>query len=327
MEHNLSSEGLHGPRDPERGAKSIAIPDDFARTIVEVHGAAAGVEWLGRLPTILADCEQRWSLEVLPPFAPLSYNYVAPAVRADGTDVVVKVGVPHPELLTEIEALRLYDGRGAVQLLDAVPDRGALLLERLEPGTPLASLPDDERATSIAAQVMRHLWRPVPPEHPFPSVAERAAGLEELRDHFGGASGPFPATLVETAETLFAELIGSMAEPVLLHGDLHHQNILAAERRPWLAIDCKGLAGEPAYEAAALLLHNSMPQLLAAPQPGRVLARRVDLLAEELGLDRARLSGWGLAQAVLAAWQTFDDHGRGWEPWVACAELLDALRA
>ncbi len=327
MKHNLSSGGLHSLRDPERGAKIAAVPDDFARTIVEVH-AAAGVEWLNRLPTILADCEQRWSLTILPPFAPLSYNYVAPAGRADGTDVVVKVGVPHPELLTEIEALRLYDGRGAVQLLDAVPDRGLLLLERLKPGTPLSSLPDDERATSIAAQVMRQLWRPVPPEHPFPSVAERAGGLGELRDYFGGASGPFPNTVVETAETFSAELTGSMAEAVLLHGDLHHQNILAAERRPWLAIDSKGLAGEPAYEAVAFLLRNSMPQLLAAPQPGRVLARRVDRLAEELGFDRARLTGWGLVQAVLAAWWTFEDHGQGWEPWIACAELfLDALRA
>ena len=90
------------------------VPRDFARTIVELYGAE-GVEWLERLPSLLADCERRWALTVLPPFEPLSYNYVAPAVRADGADVVLKVGVPNSELLTEIEALRLYDGRGIVR--------------------------------------------------------------------------------------------------------------------------------------------------------------------------------------------------------------------
>jgi streptomycin 6-kinase len=296
-----------------------SVPDDFARTTVELYGDA-GAAWLARLPALLAECEQRWSLTVGPPFVPLSYNYVAPAVRADGTEVVLKTGVPNPELLTEIAALRLYDGRGIARLLDADPDQGILLLERLQPGTPLANLDDDEEATHIAAQVMRQLWRPVPPEHPFPSVAQRAAGLPRLRERFGGTSGPLPSTLVEMAETLFGELIGSMAEPVLLHGDLHHWNILTSEREPWLALDPKGIVGEPGYEIGPLLLNPT-------PQPGHVLARRIDQLAEELELDRERLRGWGLAHAVLSAWWSVEDHGHGWEEAITCAELLAALQA
>ena len=299
------------------------VPNDFARTIVELYGAV-GIEWLSRLPSLIADCAERWLLTVMPPFGPLSYNYVAPAVRADGTDVVLKVGAPNPELLTEIEALRLFNGQGIVELLDADPDLGFLLLERLRPGAPLSDLSDDEQATSIAAQVMRQLWRPVALEHSFPTVAKWAAGLKRLRAHFGGGSGLFPSALVEAAETLFAELIGSMVEPVLLHGDLHHENILSAERQPWLALDPKGVVGEPAYEVGALL-RNPIPRLLIEPQPERVLARRVDQLAEELGFDRARLVGWGLAQAVLAAWWSYEDHGHGWEWGLACAELLAAL--
>jgi streptomycin 6-kinase len=137
---------------------------------------------------------------------------------------------------------------------------------------------------------------------------------------------PLSPRLVKAAETLFAELIGSMAEPVLLHGDLHHWNILAAERQPWLALDPKGLAGEPAYEVGALL-RNPLPQLLDAPQPGSLLARRVDQLAEALGFDRARLLDCGLAQAVLSAWWTYEDHGHGWEPTIALAELFASLIA
>jgi streptomycin 6-kinase len=299
------------------------VSDDFARRMVELYGAA-GSEWLASLPSLVADCAGRWSLTVLPPFEPLSYNFVAPALRAHGAEVVLKLGVPNPELLSEIEVLRLYGGRGIVQLLEADPERGALLLERLKPGTPLARLADDEQATSIAARVMRQLWRPVPPDHPFPTVADWAAGLGRLRRHFGGDSGPFPAHLVEMAEALFRELIDSMGEPVLLHGDLHHENILAAEREPWLALDPKGLVGEAAYEVGALL-RNPIPEIVTRPHVERIMARRVDQLSEELGFDRGRLAGWGMAQAVLAAWWSFEDHGLYYEPFIVCAEHLAAV--
>jgi streptomycin 6-kinase len=299
------------------------LPDGFARTMVELHGAA-GVEWLDRLPSLIADCAARWSLTVQPPFEPLSYNYVAPVIRTDGTHAVLKLGVPNDELLTEIKALRLFDGRGIVRLWEADAERGVLLLERLRPGLPLSSLSDDERATSAAAGVMRRLWRPAPPVHPFPTVGDWASGLDKMRECFDG-SGPFPRRLVETAGGLFADLIGSMAEPMLLHGDLHHQNVLSAERQPWLALDPKGVVGEPAYEVGALL-RNPMPQILEEPKPGRLLDRRVDQLAVELGFDRERLVGWALAQAVLAAWWSYEDHGHGWEPWIACAEILEGLR-
>jgi streptomycin 6-kinase len=296
------------------------IPDRFARVIVELHGPA-GAEWLKRLPALIVACERRWSLSVLPPFSGLSYNYVAPAVRCDGTPTVLKLGFPNRELRTEIAALRQINGDGIVQLLDADPDQGALLLEHLKPGTSLSSLPDDVQATSIAAQVMRRIWRAVPPEHAFPSITEWADGLRKLRLRYGGTTGPFPTSLVEEAEALFSELTSSMAELMLLHGDLHHDNILAAERQPWLAIDPKGVVGEPAYEVGALL-RNPGTRLLAEPQPGRILARRVYQLAEELGFERARLRGWALAQAVLAAWWSLEDHGHGWERGLAYAELL-----
>jgi streptomycin 6-kinase len=298
------------------------LPDSFVRTLSEAFGAK-GVAWLKRLPALVAECERRYALTILPPFA-LSYNYVAPAVRADGADVALKLGVPNPELLTEIVALRHYGGRGIVQLLDADEEQGILLLERLKPGTTLLSLADDEEATAIAAQVMGRLWRPPPAGHSFPSVARWAAGMARLRHEFDGGSGPFPARLVALAEALFADLLGSMGGPVLLHGDLHHENILRAERQPWLALDPKGVVGEPAYEVGALL-RNPLPQLLSWTRPERVQARRVDILAEILGFDRQRMVAWGVAQAVLSAWWSYEDHGHGWEPAIACAELLAKL--
>jgi streptomycin 6-kinase len=302
---------------------SRSLPKKFVRIIVEVW-QEEGEAWLVQLPAAVAGCERRWSLVVHPPFSNLSYNYVAPATTRDGREVVLKLGVPRDELVTEIEALRLYDGRGMVQLLDADAEQGILLLERLRPGTELADLGDDEKATEIAAGVMKQFWRPLPENHPFPSIHDWASGMERLRAEFNGGTGPFPARLVETAEALFAELLSSMGEPVLLHGDLHHYNILAAEREPWLAIDPKGIVGEPAYELGALL-RNPFPQIFSRPDAQEVTARRVDQFAEILELDRQRINGWGIAQAVLSAWWDYEDHGHGWEPGLRCAEWLLAI--
>src|SRR5437764_11648587 len=144
-------------RSPPMAERAFFLPDPFARAMVELYGEA-GAAWLERLPALLAGCAERWALTVDPPFA-LSYNYVAPAVRADGSAAVLKVGFPCRELMTEIEALRLFDGRGIARLLAVDREQGALLLERLQPGTPLDPYPDDAAATAIAAEVMRRLWR------------------------------------------------------------------------------------------------------------------------------------------------------------------------
>lgn len=299
------------------------IPEKFAQTIREGY-SDKGTAWLEALPNLISECEKRWSLTVRPPFPNLSYNYVAPAVQADGTECVLKLGVINPELLCEIEALRLYDGRGIVRLLEADPERGVLLLERLQPGIPLRLVAEDEIATAIAAGVMQQLWRPVPANHPFPTVAGWARGMERLRQEFDGGTGPFSRKLVETAESLFADLLPTQAEPALLHGDLHQWNILRATRAPWLALDPKGVVGEPAYEVGAWL-RNPVDRLADWPNLKRIQARRIAQFAEILGVDRQRLIGWGIAQAVLSAWWSYEDHGHGWDAAIVCAESLLGL--
>ena len=142
-----------------------------------------------------------------------------------------------------------------------------------------------------------------------------------MRERYGGGTGPLPEALVDRAERLFAELLASMSGLVVLHGDLHHFNILAAERQPWLAIDPKGVVGEPEYEVGAFL-RNPTPDLLSNPHAGWILSRRLDQFSEELSFDRERLRNWGMAQAVLSAWWSIEDHGYGGEEAIAFAELL-----
>lgn len=296
------------------------LPESFIYTVSSTF--EGGKEWLASLPQLIAACQARWGLRVEPHFTGLSYNYVAPASLPDGTEIVLKLGVPREELTAEIEALRLYDGRAICHLVDADAEQGILLLERLRPGHMLTAVSDDEEATRIAAGVMRRLWRPLPEAHTFPSVAKWGDGLARLRAEFGGTTGPFSARLVEMAESLFADLLASSAEPVLLHGDLHHFNILAAGREPWLAIDPKGVSGEPAYEVGALI-RNPVPDIYGWSDLEQVLARRFDILAEMLELDRQRLVAWSMAQQVLSAWWAYEDLGNEeWRPTMAVAEIL-----
>ncbi len=100
--------------------------------------------------------------------------------------------------------------------------------------------------------------------------------------------------------------------------------MLSAQRRDWLAIDPKGVIGEPVYETAAML-RNPLPELLSWPHPKRTLARRIDQLSDQLGFSRQRIHAWGVAQTVLSAVWSLEDDGTGWEPAIACAQLLSEL--
>lgn len=241
------------------------LPQDFVRIQEDMLGDRAST-WLARLDHVVATCARRWDLTPGPFVEPLTYNYVVRARRSDGTPVILKICAPGGEYPAQAAALRLIDGDGAVQLLDSDPGDEVLLLECCEPGDLLSAQADDDMATSIGASVVQHLWRPVPPSHPFPTVLEWAQGFARLRARFDGGSGPLPAALIDQAEQLYQELGESMADLVVLHGDLHHDNILSARRQPWLAIDPKGLVGEPAYETSTFI-RNGLPDPLRVRRP------------------------------------------------------------
>lgn len=285
----------------------MTFPGRFARTIVEMHGEA-GRAWLGTVPAVAGAYAERWGVTLGEPFANLTYNYVVPGVTADGEPVVLKLGYPaEKDALSEQAALRLAGGDGMVAVLAADPDGPATLIRRAVPGHTLHSVPDDVEATRIAAVVMSRLWRPAAEDHPFPTVAGWGDGFRRMRDRFGGGTGPLPPELTARAEALFAELVATSAAPVVLHGDLHHDNILR-DGDDWVAIDPKGLVGEPAYEVGALM-RNRLPDLGDGPAATAFLVRRLRIVARITGLDADRMRRWVIAQALLSAWWTVEDGG------------------
>jgi streptomycin 6-kinase len=284
------------------------VPGALARNAVAVWGAA-GARWLADLPRVLDDVARDWALTVGAPFE-LSYHYVVAVTGADGTPAVLKLGVPTGDSLREeLPALRAFAGRGAVRVLRADLGRGVLLLERAEPGERLRDLvPDrDAEATSIAAAVMRRLAAAPLPDHPLPDLLEQCRAFDEyLARH--GDGGPLPGDLVARAAGLMRELCASATERVVLHGDLHHDNILRATREPWLAIDPHGLVGDPGYETASLLFNpdpDDRDEALTALVPARV-----EQLADELAMPLDRVLAWGFVKAVMSDVWTAED----WTP-------------
>jgi streptomycin 6-kinase len=301
----------------------VELTPGFRRRITGAFGDE-GERWLSELPVLVARYAETWSLEVGQPFG-LSYNYVAPARRADGTMAVLKLGCPDPESTTEAEALRLFAGNGVCALLEYAATDRAMLLERVLPGTPLTStaMRDDKDATAVFIDVARQLWRPAPDVHGFPSVANRASYLGRYRERFDGGSGPLPEDLLSEAESMFDWLLSTSTSSMLLHGDLHHDNILSSSRAPWLVIDPKGVVGDPGYDLGAFL-YNPIPGLLSMSDPEFVINQRLDQLAEGLDMDRSRVRGWGLAQAVLSCCWSIDD-GIDPGPPLTCARILAGL--
>jgi streptomycin 6-kinase len=296
---------------------ALEIPDEVVRMNLSAHGAA-GRAWLGSLPRLVEELTDLWSLTIGTAFTGGAVGFVAPAERHGGERLVLKVSFVDEETRHEPDALRLWDGDGAVRLVDAEPARGALLLERLEPGTPLADHPDRSEATGIACSLLKRLWRPVPDGHPFPLVRDLAARLaDELPGRFVRQDRPFDERLLRRAVDLCRGLAASSEEAVLANRDFHLWNVLAAEREPWLVIDPKPLVGERAFDTGHLL-RTLLPERLDVGSVDTIVSR----LANELELEPAHVGRWAFVRSVDdALWGL--SVGRtdvGWD--VRCAHLL-----
>jgi len=340
------------------------LPPEFISIITNTFGKD-GEYLIADLPTLIDEASVRWGLTDVQPVENLSYNFVAFARRgevlsprdtvenqeigqgdpAPTQDVILKIGVPRDELTSEIAALRLFNGDGACQLIDADEEKGFLLLERLRPGVMLSTLEDDEEATHIAAEVMKKIWRPL--EHVTlsgakslrddrrdPSLSLRVTydkfilltdwfdRLKKLRPMFNGGVGPFNEKIVERVERSVKDFFAENHMPVLMHGDFHHFNILSSERG-WLVIDPKGVIGPAGYEVGPFMI-NPWGSFSDGVNLRLRVKRRIDILHEHLGFERERILEWSLAHAVISAWWSIEDN-TGWEYAIQFSELLADL--
>ena len=264
-------------------------------------------------------CAAKWSLSLGAPYANSSHSCVIRVSQADGSPAVLKLSFSTAETRREADALKAFAGHGAVAVLAYDEPTGAMLLERAEPGYPLAQLceTDDERATSIAAGVICALHRAFPDDLSFPAMETWQSDLHRIPRQV--ELTPLLRTLVSDALAVFAELNASPSHQLLLHGDLHQFNILA-HGESWLVIDPKGVIGEAECEIAPLIL-NPMA-LLRRSNLSRLIDKRIDQLCEEAALDRPRARRWTFVRTVLAILWDLEDHGEASAEWIECARLL-----
>lgn len=296
------------------------LPAKFMKTIREVH-KEEGEKWLRGFHELIHECEERWQLEILPQFD-LSYNFVAPAIRKDGVEVVIKLSVPSDEFLYELEALTLFNGDGMVKIIEADRAKGVLILERLKPGTTLASLENHEEAGFVASQIMKKLWRPAPKSVHIPQFKEREKSLNKIyADHPEGL-GPISKEMLQEATGLFQKLTEEQGQPFLLHGDLHHYNILSTGIDSWKAIDPKGLIGDREYDVIQFLL-NKLPN----DQITKVIESRIDIFVKVLNLDRKRILLYGFSHAVLSTCWSIQESGTYNEGFFNAIHVFKDLRS
>jgi streptomycin 6-kinase len=286
----------------------VEVPQVLARNAVAAWGID-GQRFIDELPARLDSVTQGWGLTVEAVY-PLSFHWVCSVRTRDGDEAVLKLGPSGvPDLAQQVATLRHFDGVGAVRLLAHDVALGAMLLEKAIPGTVAGALipARDLIATAAIITVMRRLHRPLAGAVELPELASR--NRQSFVEHLARYPGdtPFPRRLVTRAMGLCDELSAGASERVVLHGDLHHDNVLRASRDPWLAIDPHGVVGDPGADIGAMLynpdIENRDPALLA------LVPARIEQLADGLGIDVDRVVAWGFVGAVLSEVWTAEEPG------------------
>jgi streptomycin 6-kinase len=299
------------------GAEDLRVPPALDRW----RAVPGGREWLDRLPEVVQACADAWGLRLGEPYNGGKVGLALRVERSDGSPAVLKINFPDRDTEHEAIALGLWRGIGAVRLLEYDDELCALLIERCDPGNQLSDVPDEDEANTAAARVLASIWRPPPKSHPFGLLADDAASrVKELPARWNALGRPFERLLLDAGVAAYRELGQAQEGAVVCHQDFHGGNILRATREPWLAIDPKPLVGERAFDTA-WLLRDRRASILTDPHPHRRMRRRLDLLCGELGLERERMRGWGIARAL--AWGI--DTGGVQRGHIECARLLLAV--
>lgn len=233
--------------------------------------------------------------------------------RREGAEVVLRSPLLPWELPVSLPTLLAFSGRGGIRVLRFDQETGMTLLPRLRPGTALDTAAEEEAIEVLASLIprLRSAGDDVPNA---PSVVTSLTAL------LAGRRQRAAEGLRTDPIRLARRLLDSSPPPRLLHGDLHHFNVLR-DGAEWVAIDPEGVSGDPAYECAAFL-RNPIPRIGDEPRLPDILRHRVLRLADRLNLPADRIWGWALVRTTQSVVVPDQDPPH---PWTRVLAALDAL--
>jgi streptomycin 6-kinase len=293
------------------------VPDELVAHTVAMCGDR-GRAWLDNLPKRITDLEVKWSIRVFEPFPTIEFNFVAPAVRNESEQVVIKIAPPfeNREARSEAKYLRRLDGDGAVKLLAEDRDLEAILLERALPGKNLTEIFDGNGSSCLgpAIDVLTSILRPIPNDtDDILFLDDWIYGLRRSE------STHFPDEYSKKALELYDHALRERPN-YYLHGDFHPANIVSAKRAPYLAIDPKGIIGPVGYDIA-VFLNNYHRWQETRSDVREKLAEAIDRFSKAFEIPELEIRQWAFAQMVLSAWWTFDEMPDMYDGSVAKADV------
>jgi streptomycin 6-kinase len=292
---------------------------------VRVRVGADADEWLAAVPDLISSVTERWDLHVTAVANRIDAFGMSIPARRESDRMTLRIAYPDAFLADETAALRAWDGAGAVRVLEE-DDNGAQLRSSPSPGTALSLERNEMRALRMVADALRQLWI-APPEGIQTLAAEVRAWGSSMPERFESVHQPFDEQLMRDAEVMFRSFGPSQMDAVLLHGDVRLDTFLLDGERA-VAIDPKPLAGEPAFDVAALL-RDGPGDLVRDPAAGRQrLQGRLEQLTDLLDVRASRVRGWAFAVAIdtgLYAYETGDIDGG--DLMIEVARLCQSLSA
>ena len=230
-----------------------------------------------------------------------------------GQGRILKLAPPEAYADREASALRHWDGSGAPRLIAFAADLGALLLERISPGTQLPQ-GEDETAAPLVAATLRRLWSRGTPRSRFPAFVE-ALNEWTIRARASAEPGTAGTALLDRAVARARALDAETSAHVLLHGDFIDKNLLLGSDG-YVAVDAIPAIGDPCSDIGFYAAYHP---------PAAGIADRARGVARHAGLDPDRSARWAAVWAVGEATQTWRADSDELQAWVAGPEASSLL--
>ncbi len=271
--------------------------------IANIHAnyKEVGKKWLNELPSQIAQLSKQWDFLLIRELPDLSYSYVA-LVELSTTkeNAILKIAPVGSNIVTEAKWLKSFQHR-VPQIYKIDEEQHAFLMEYFRPGQSVKSLVkngNDDEATRIICQTILELHRDQPDYSSYKHLSELMPALSVLKGHID-------SVLLSKAQALFADLTADRSIDVLLHGDLHHDNILSSGDS-WKVIDPHGYVGDPLAEVGPMI-HNPFDCFPIGPVK-KVIEARLNILCEMLPYDPKRIQAWAFCITMLSAAWDFEEN-------------------